>query len=285
MALAETHSETSAASVVNGRAEVVWRADGTVTRLARLYQHDPIRVLFPQPAAGDPATAAITNTAGGCVGGDRITFHARVEAGAEALIAQQAAEKIYRSTGATTTVDVHLRAAPRATLEWLPQETILFDTARLRRRTTLDVVGDGRVMAGEILVFGRRAMAETFTAGLAREVWEVRRDGRLSWLDAMHLADDVAAVLAAPAGFDGAAATATALYVGADAADKLETARACLPKTAGVRTGATVVNGVLVMRWLGREAAALRQSFGQFWADFRASALGRPARLPRLWHI
>ncbi|MEC7121914.1 MAG: urease accessory protein UreD, partial [Pseudomonadota bacterium] len=167
--------------------------------MARLYQHDPIRILFPQPAAGDPATAAITNIAGGWVGGDRITFHARVEAGAEALIAQQAAEKIYRSTGATTTVDVHLRAAPRATLEWLPQETILFDTARLRRRTTLDVVGDGRVMAGEILVFGRRAMAETFTAGLAREVWEVRRDGRLVWLDAMHLADDVAAVLAAPA--------------------------------------------------------------------------------------
>ncbi|MGB1005903.1 MAG: urease accessory protein UreD, partial [Thalassobaculaceae bacterium] len=120
MALAETHSETSAASVVNGRAEVVWRAHGGVTRLARLYQHDPMRVLFPLPAGGDPSTAAITNTAGGCVGGDRITIRAAVEAEAEALIAQQAAEKIYRSTGATTTVDVTLRVAPGATLEWLP---------------------------------------------------------------------------------------------------------------------------------------------------------------------
>ncbi|MEC9215708.1 MAG: urease accessory protein UreD, partial [Pseudomonadota bacterium] len=89
----------------------------------------------------------------------------------------------------------------------------------------------------------------------------------------------------APAGPPGAPAPAPPLPRGPPAADKLETARACLPKTAGVRTGATVVNGVLVMRWLGREAAALRQSFGQFWADFRASALGRPARLPRLWHI
>ncbi|MEC9167328.1 MAG: urease accessory protein UreD, partial [Pseudomonadota bacterium] len=90
---------------------------------------------------------------------------------------------------------------------------------------------------------------------------------------------------AAPAGCAGGAAPPPAFSGGAAAADKLETARACLPKTAGVRTGATVVNGVLVMRWLGREAAALRQSFGQFWAGFRASALKRPARLPRLWHI
>jgi urease accessory protein len=169
-------------------------------------------------------------------------------------------------------------------LEWLPQETILFAECRLDRRLRLDVAGGGRAMAGEILVFGRRARGERTRSGLVRDAIEVRRDGRLAWADALHLEGDYGAVLDSPAGFAGAAAAATFVYAGPDGGGRLRTARGLL-EADGVRTGATVVNGVLVARWLAGEPRRLRAAFGHFWAGFRAAAGSLPALLPRLWEV
>ncbi|MGQ9370103.1 urease accessory protein UreD [Azospirillum sp. A39] len=270
---------------IHGHAEVAYeRAAGGRTRLAHLYHHDPLRLLFPTPAAGDPPTAVVVTTSGGLVGGDRLEITARAGEATAALVTAQAAEKVYRSTGADVRMDVALEVGDGGWLEWLPQETILFDGARLRRTTTVAVAGGGRLLAGELLVFGRLARGERFRRGLARDAWEVRRCGRLVWADALHLDGDVAALLDHPAGFAGAAAFGTVVYVGADAADRLEAARALLADAAP-RTGATVLGDVLVVRFIGADARRLREDFGRFWAAFRAAAGGLPARLPRLWHV
>ena len=107
------------------------------------------------------------------------------------------------------------------------------------------------------------------------------------WADALHLGDDLKRILAHPAGLAGARACATAVYVGDDAAERLESARALLAEfaAADLRSAATVVNGVLVMRWISAEAAPLRAAFGKFWAQFRHETAGLPMALPRLWHI
>ncbi len=272
-------------AAVRGCAEIGFVNRGEGTRLQRLYQHDPLRILFPNPAVGELPTAAITNTGGGFVGGDHVKVTVSNGAHCRALVAQQAAEKIYRSAGQVTEIDVSLRAEAASWLEWLPQETILFDQAQMRRRTRIDVQGSGRVLAGEILVFGRAAMRERFRRGLLREVWEVRRDDRLIWLDALHLEGEMGPIIHAPAGFDGAGASATAVYVGDDAGAHLQTARRCLTARDQVRSAATLVNGVLVMRWLAPRAQDLRQDFGDFWAKFRSEVADLPGRLPRLWHI
>lgn len=270
---------------VHGVAKIGYAADGGTSRLAVLDQRSPLRVLFPRPVAGDPPTAALVTTSGGLVGGDRLDVAVTVRGNAAALVIGQAAEKVYRSLGSDCLVDVALGVSAGGWLEWLPQETILFDGARLRRQTALDVAADGRALAGEMLVFGRVARGETVTHGLVRDAWSVRRDGRLVWADALHMdGDDIAYCLGAEAGFAGARACATAVYVGPDAAGHLDLARGLVARD-GVRAGATVCGSVLVARWLGADPGAVRAAFEVFWTGFRAAVAELPPRLPRLWHV
>lgn len=283
---AVTLRSDSAAAPVRGRAEIVFATRGEETRLASLFQHDPLRVLFPSPPPGDLLTAALVTTSGGLVGGDELTIRVAAGAGARAQVSSQAAEKIYRSAGDDCRIDMTLDAGPESWLEWLPQETIVFDGARFRRRTVIDAAPGARVLAGEILVFGRTAMGETLRSGLVRDAWEVRRDERLVWADALHLDGDLAGPLVHPAGLDSATATATAVYVGDDGPGLLEPVRDLLDDCdAGVRAAASVINDILVVRWIAAEALALRRAFGGFWAAFRQRAAGLPDRLPRLWYI
>ncbi len=269
---------------MRGAVELAFAGDGSTTRLQTLYHKAPLRALFPTPAAGDPVTAVIATTSGGLVGGDRLSLNLAVSAGGQALVTTQAAEKIYRSLGPDCAVDVSIEISDAAALEWMPQETILFDRARLRRTTTVALDGDSRLLAGDILVFGRTAHGESLHAGLVRDTWEVRVDGRLVWADALHMADDLAGLLAHPACFDGARAYATLLYAAPDAPERLPLARDLLPADA-VASGATVVGPLLIARFLARDTLQLRGAFCLFWAKFRAAVLGRPARLPRVWQI
>jgi urease accessory protein len=286
MCAATSPSDTTTAAAVGGVAEVGFaRRDGT-TRLSHLHQHEPLRVLFPRTTAPEVPVAVLVNTAGGLVGGDHLEVRAVASEGSAAMVTSQAAEKVYRSAGPDCLIDVGITVGPSAWLEWLPQETILFDGARLRRRTAVDVAPSGRLMAAEMLVFGRAARHERLTHGLIRDAWEIRHKGRLVWTDILHMADDLGSLLDDPACFDGAGAVATFVHVADDATERLPLARDLLPvEEDAVRAGATVINGVLVARWLAREALPLRAAFGAFWAAFRSRGGGLPAGLPRLWHI
>lgn len=260
--------------------------DGQTTRLKDLYQHDPVRVLFPTPPRNEIQSAVFVTTSGGLVGGDVLELTAQVSENAAVQLYPQAAEKVYRSTGARSVIDVTLSVKPEAWLEWLPQETIVFDGAQLHRRTHADVAPGARLLAGEFLVLGRTAMGERVLTGLVRDDWEIHRNGRLVWADALCLDGDIAATVAHPAGLDGAVALATAVYVADDAVSFLETARTILEQApATVRCAATVVNGILVVRFIGAESQAVRSAYGTFWAAFRHAAGGHTATLPRLWHI
>lgn len=252
--------------------------------LARLWQKAPLRALFPRAAAGDLPLAALCNVGGGLVAGDRLAIGVRVEAGAGALVTSQAAEKVYRSTGPTTEVDTRLTVGEDAWLEWCPQETILFDQARLRRALSLDVAAAGRAMLGEMLVLGRLASGEQARRGLLHERIEVRRAGKLLWRDAIRLAGDYEPVIDAPAGLGGARAVATFVHAAPDAAARLDLARDLLGRDA-VRCGATLVNGLLVARFLAHDPLALRTGFASFWSRFRHAVAGLPPAMPRLWHV
>lgn len=270
----------------DGAAELGLAGRGGCTRLRRLYQSDPCRVLFPTAADGDPLQAVVVTTSGGIVGGDRIRLAVEADAGTAATVTTQAAEKVYRSAGATAELSVGIAVAAGAVVEWMPQETILFDRSRLRRRTCVEVASGGRLLAGEIVVFGRRAHGERFGRGLLHDAWRVRRDGRLAWADALHLDGDAGAVLARPSAFDGAVAAATVVFVSDDAAASLEAARALIAASVtDCRAAATRVGPVLVMRFLARSPSALRASYARFWANFRGATLGLPARVPRVWEV
>jgi len=269
-----------------GGAVVHFANHGAVTRLARLYQHDPVRVLFPSGPPGDVTQAALVTTSGGLVGGDKIDIEIRAGTGAEVQIVAQAAEKIYRSAGEDCAVQVALGAGDNAWLEYLPQETILFDGARLGRRTRIEAHPRARVLAGEMVVFGRIGSGERMASGFIRDAWNVFIGGRRQWADALHLDGNIGRALDHPAGLNGADGMATAVYAGPDAADCLNFARRLLDGgRPGVLAGATIVNGLLVARWIGADVQEMRASFADYWAGLRHRIKGLPECLPRLWHI
>ncbi len=268
---------SDAADAAEGRLDAVIDAAGLHARR----QHAPLRLFRPHPPPLEPPTGVVANISGGVLGGDRLVV--TLDAHADALMTGQAAEKIYRSRTATACMNTGLTVHDGAALEWLPQGTILFDRARLDRRMTLCIVPGGRCLAGEILVFGRTGMGEALQRGAIRDSWRVEQEGRPLWIDVLELEGDIAARMGAPFGFAGARCAATAIYAAADAPRWLARARALLGDT--LRAGATLVNGVLIARWLSADAYAARAAFARFWTAFRAEALGRPRSLPALWHI
>jgi urease accessory protein len=276
-------------STVHGIAAIGFAVRDGVTRLSHLYQRNPLRVLFPTPAADDLPLAVLVTTSGGLVAGDRIAIAVTLSEGSAAHVTASAAEKIYRSTGATSEVGQRLSVEHDAWLEYLPPETILFDRARLRRKTRVELANGAGFLGGGILVFGRIARGERFSAGLLHERWEVYRGGRLIWGDALHLDGDIAATMADPACFDGAAACATLILAPRDRDPRafVDAAREAQQRSAarGLRAGVTAVNSLLVARWLGPDPLAVRRAYADLACHLRQAAIGLPPRLPRLWHV
>jgi len=272
---------------MHGRVELSFSAGARGRgQLKDLYQTSPFRVMFPTLPSDELPSAVLVTTSGGLVGGDRLHVGVTVEPGAAVQIMGQAAEKVYRSKGPDVYFNADLQVGADGYLEWLPQETIVFDRARLRRTTRVDVAESGEYCGAEMLVFGRAAMGERVSTGLIRDVWDVRQGGKRVWADALHLDGDIGAQLDHPAGFGGARAVATFVHVSPHTPERLELARTLLGEDRdGLRTGATVVNGILVVRWLANDVQRMRTAFGDFWAAFRAQTQNLPGKMPRLWHV
>src|SRR5215510_2474562 len=169
----------------SGESRVAFDLRDGKTRLGDLYQRDPCRVLFPEPEPGEPPLAVLITTSGGVTGGDSLKMAIDVGPGATAVATTQAAEKIYRAAkgAGPCAIDVAVGVQEGAALDWLPQETIVFQGARLRRRT----VAGGALLACEMVVLGRAASGERFQSGLLFDSWSVRRAGRLVWTDALKV--------------------------------------------------------------------------------------------------
>ncbi|WP_438011106.1 urease accessory protein UreD [Sorangium sp. So ce321] len=267
----------------NGFLEVRFERHGR-TRPVHLAHRVPCRMLFPRQEPDEPLLGVFITTSGGMASGDVLRVAVEAGRGATATVTSQAAEKIYPSLGAPSRLSLGLRVEEGAALEWLPQETILFDNARFERRVELDVAPGGSLLALDIVVFGRLARGERFSAGALHDVWRVRRGGRLTWADALSLSGDIAAQIAAPAGFGGATAAGLVLLVADDAAAWVDEARARLAGGSS-RAGVTLVGGALVARALGAEPAHVRRDLTDLVSWLRAARSGHPARMPRFWSI
>jgi len=260
----------------SGESRVAFAVRDGMTRLADLYQRDPCRVLFPDPEPGEPPQAVLVTTSGGVTDGDSLSMAIEVGPGAEAVVATQAAEKIYRAARSAEhcTMGIAVTVGEGGTLDWLPQETIVFEGARLKRRTVADVAPGGSLLACEMVVLGRAASGERFTSGLLLDSWSVRRAGKLAWTDTLRVEGETPI----GAGFGEANALATIIGVWDEPQPRFEQARGLLESADRVRAGVTLVNGILVARLLG-EATMVRAATTQFLGDFRG------CRLPRVWHI
>ena len=281
------HSNTSSVLTrMNGSAVVHYGLRDGFTCLKKLDQRTPLRVIFPKGPRGSPPIAAVTLVSGGLVGGDRLNIEIFADDKTTLSAIGQSAEKVYRSNGPDSEVEIFLDVGKDAWLEWLPQETILFDGARLNRRTVARVHPNGRLLAGECLVFGRLASGEVMTQGKVRDAWEVRDTAeRLDWADTLLLEGDILRTLDTPPGFGGARVYATAIYVGPDAAANLHYAKDLAGNDHEVRSGATCRGNVLIARWLSEDPLALRKRFERYWIEMRNRTGGLTENLSRLWYV
>lgn len=258
-----------------GRVRLTAAAARGRTHLADLAESGPLRARLPR-VEGAGLEAVLVNTAGGVACGDSFSIAAVAGEGADLILTTSAAEKVYRSDGPVAEISVSLRAADGARLHWVPQETILYDRAKLSRRYEVDLAPLAHFLSFEAVVFGRTARGEVMVEGHLSDRWRVRRAGELIFADAFRLSGPVAGLLARPAVAAGKVALATCLYVAPDAEARLEEARALLGG-AGSEAGASAWNGLLAVRWLASDIETLRRDATSFLMGFRG------ASMPRVW--
>ena len=260
-----------AANRAAGRIALSVASHGGVTRRKQVYEDGPLRVRFPNSAARG-LEAMIVNTAGGIAGGDRHDLDIRVEDGAALGVTTAAAEKVYRALGPDAEIAVKLAVGPGARLTWLPQETILFDRARLKRRIEAELAPDATLLIAEAVVFGRSAMGEAVEEGALTDRWRVRREGRLVFAETVRLDGAIARMLREPAMAGGGVAIATVLAVPGDQA-MVERARAL---TFCGEVGVSAWNGLAAARLCAKDGESLRR-------DLVAVAGAFGGAPPRLW--
>ena len=254
-----------------GRIALSVAGDQGVTRRRQVYEDGPLRVRFPNAERGALA-AMIVNTAGGVAGGDRHDIDIRVEDGAALGVTTAAAEKVYRTLGPDAEIVVKLSVGAEGRLCWIPQETILFDRARLKRRIDIDLAESASLVMAEAVVFGRAAMGESVQQGALSDCWRARRGGQLLFAETIRLDGEIARMLREPAVAAGGIAVATVLAVPGDRA-MVERARA---QTFCGEVGVSSWNGLAVARLCAKDGQALRR-------DLAAVVTALGGRLPRLW--
>jgi urease accessory protein len=271
---ASTNSAIFAANRARGAVTFdVHQVDGA-TRRRGLHESGSLRVRFPSPEA-EGLSAVFVNTAGGVAGGDRFDIDIATGEEARLTVTTAAAEKIYRAEGPAARLNITLKAEARSHLSWLPQETILFDRARVLRRIDIELAESASLLLCEIVVFGRAAMGERMLQGEFVDRWRLRRGGRLVFAENICLDGDVGKKLSSPAIAKGGVAIGTALIVPGDEA-LVERIREVAKLLIG-EVGISAWNGFAMARFCAQDAARLR-------ADMMA-VLGRAdgSALPRLW--
>ncbi|HHS7808166.1 urease accessory protein UreD [Pseudomonas putida] len=260
--------------------ELAYARFGDCTRPVQRRHLGPLRVQKHLYAEGpEVCQHIIVHPPGGIAGGDRLNISARVEADAWAQITSPGAAKWYRAAGPAYQ-QLDLKVAAGATLEWLPQETIVYSAAQAELTTAIELEGDARLFYWDVVALGRPASGERFDLGHFQAHLDIRRDGRLLWHERQRITGNDG-LLDSPIGLDGHPVFATLLVTGEIDAELLER---CRSLGHAVRGDLTQLPGLLVARCLASEALLARAWLIDLWRLLRPVLLGREAQPPRIWN-
>jgi len=258
-----------------GTGRILTKQRDGITRLDRLFQEGCAKIRLPHTHSR-ALEAVLINTAGGLCGGDAIDWSVTAAPGGHLVVTTQACERVYRSTGPAATLATRLRVEDGAHLDWLPQETILFEHGRLERTIEIDLVGNATLCAVEAVLLGRDAMGETARHARFSDSWRVRRNGRLIHAEATRLGENPDLERDGLSLLDGANAFASLLYLGPDADRRLARIREILPADAGI--AASAIGERLVVRAFAKSGLDLRRRIVPILTQLTGAAA-----LPRLW--
>ncbi len=267
------------------RLELGFERRDSSTILARREHYGPLRVqkaLYPEGEA--VCHAIVLHPPSGIAGGDQLDIAVDVGPGAHALLTTPGAGKWYRSAGAWAGQKLNFNIEADATLEWLPQESIVFDGARANMQSRVKLAADARFIGCEVLCLGRRAGGERFEHGELRLATRIERAGKPIWLErgGMPGGGDL---LTSPAGLAGFSVSGTQLVLGPNLdAGLLAACRQIVSAETDARVGVTLLPDLLVARYLGHASEAARDWFAALWQVLRPAVIGRAAQMPRIWN-
>jgi urease accessory protein len=268
-----------------GELELEFAKRNQQTVLTRNYTVAPWKIqrsLYPE--GNEVCHCILLHTAGGLVGGDRLSAKIHLQPKAQALITTAAASKIYRSTGAESLQNVHICVDEGANLEWFPQETIVFSEAQYRQQTRIELAPAATITMWEIIRFGRTARGEKFLDGNWRSHTEVWRDQNPLWIDRQYLNGNTE-MLGSPNGLNNYAIAANFIFVGATVEPELITHIRSTWERGNYQgmSGVTRSLSGLVCRYFGDSSSDARKWFQQIWQLLRVSYRDRAICVPRVW--
>jgi len=272
-----------AAEVWQARLELRYQSTAGSTQLTGRRHTGPLLVQKAlHPEGGEVCHSLIVHPPGGVAGGDRLEIDVSVDERARALITTPGAGKWYRSSGPEAELRATLAVGPGASLEWFPQESIVFDGARVRVSARVELAESARFIGWDITRLGRTASGERFGAGELRSRFEVLQAGRRLWGEFARI-EGGAPLLQSPAGLAGHPVMGSFLVAGAVVdADLMDACRAAAPR-GDARWGVTALPGVMIARYVGASTEAARSYFVDLWRCVRPALLGREICLPRIW--
>lgn len=283
MNLADAPAGNATGSGWLARLELGYECRDGSTRLTHRRHTGPLVVQKPfYPEGPEVCHSVVLHPPGGVAGGDLLEIEVSTKRDAHSLLTTPGATKWYRSAGPIAEQRVALEVAEGASLEWLPQESIVFDRARVRMQSSVALAEGGRYIGWDVTRLGRTASGERYDAGELRSRTEIVRAGRRLWGDYARI-EGGAAWLQSAAGLAGYAVMGTLLAAGSDIErGLLDSCRAVEPE-GDARFGVTVLPGVLAARFLGNSTEAARGYFTALWRLLRPALIGREACLPRIW--
>ena len=234
------------------------------------------------PESGGVAHLYLLHPPGGIVHGDELRVSVNAGTDTHGLITTPAATKFYRSTGRVAQQKQTFRVANGATLEWLPQETIVFGSARVRTSTRVELERGGRFCGWDIVCLGRNASGDYFESGDIRQSFEVWQGESPLFIERSHFHAS-APVRREVWGLGGHSVFGTFVCTGRNAR-AVEAVRAAVPFDLGKELfSATQLREAIVCRYLGDSTERARAVFADAWAVLRPLLLARPASPPRIW--
>ncbi len=259
--------------------ELAYARHGERTTPVRRKHIGPLRVQKHLYAEGpEVCQHIIVHPPGGIAGGDRLDISAHAGENTWVQLTSPGAAKWYRAAG-TAHQKLHLRVEAGATLEWLPQETIVYSGARAELSTRIELAGDARLFYWDMVALGRPAAGERFADGHFQARLDVLRDGQPLWHERQRVTGGDG-LLDSPVGLDGQPVFATLIVTGGIDAELLER---CRDLPSRVRGDLTQLPGLIVARCLAHEALHARAWLIELWRLLRPALLGRTAVPPRIW--
>ena len=270
-----------------GAVTLSYNRSGNKTRLAKVWHQAPLKVQRPlYPEDQGICHTILIHTAGGMVGGDRLLYNLNLAPHAHAVVTTAAASKIYCAQGKITEQVVEIDIAEHAYLEWLPQETILFNQAQFKQTLKVNLGQNAAWLGWDIYRFGRTARGERFEEGEWRSHTEVWRDGVPLWIDRQWLPAGLP-MIDHPHRLNQCPVVGTLAWIGQEVdRDFVQQLREIWTQL-GLQgeIGVTRVQQGFICRYRGPSTSEVRQWFTQVWNHVRSYALGQPACPVRVWQV